>query len=27
VQVLSQIAINTYLMNGRDADLGKYELN
>ncbi|XP_017063794.1 DNA topoisomerase 2-binding protein 1-A [Drosophila eugracilis] len=26
VQVLSQIAINAYLMNGRDADLGKYEL-
>ncbi|XP_016993061.2 DNA topoisomerase 2-binding protein 1 [Drosophila takahashii] len=26
VQVLSQMAINTYLMNGRDADLGKYEV-
>nr|AAG27544.1 BRCT-domain protein MUS101 [Drosophila melanogaster] len=26
VQVLSQIAINAYLMNGRDADLGKYQL-
>ncbi|XP_017055686.1 DNA topoisomerase 2-binding protein 1 [Drosophila ficusphila] len=27
VRVLSQIAINAYLMNGRDADLEKYELN
>ncbi|KAH8238267.1 hypothetical protein KR032_001764, partial [Drosophila birchii] len=26
VRVLSQIAINKYLMNGRDADLSKYEL-
>ncbi|KAI8033568.1 DNA topoisomerase 2-binding protein 1-A [Drosophila gunungcola] len=26
VRVLSQMSINAYLMNGRDADLGKYEL-